>query len=278
MGDVAVAAEHLARADDPHVGRVRVLQHVVDLRGRGVGAQEEAPAALEVERVLHVAGRVVRRHVEGLEVVVVVLHLGAVVHLVAHGHEDVLELLADDGQRVAPAHEGAAAGQGRVEPVAAERLVAPASARGPRRAPSSLSLDRRLERVQLLAGLAPLGLGQLAERLQQRGERPRLAAQEAVAQRLEGRRVRHRGHRGLELRPRAPGPSRGPAGGSSAMGSGRGAPASGAPAVLPQALGRAAFADSTSLPKAASSVAAISASDLRSSAIPAPLSPAMSWL
>ena len=41
---------------------------------------------------------------------------------------------------------------------------------------------------------------------------------------------------------------------------------------------RAALADSTSFPNAAMSVAAISASDLRSRSTPASLSPAMNWL
>ncbi len=203
VGHVAVAAEHLSRADDPHVGRVRVLQHVVDLRGRGVGAEEQA-AAFEVERVLHVARRVVGRHVEGLEVVVVVLHLGPVVDLVAHRHEDVLELLADHGQRVAVPHVGVPARQGGVEAVLAQRVPAALllEARGERHEPL---LDRRLRRVQLLARLPTLGVGQLAERLQEGRERPRLPAEESVAQRLEGRGVVRRGGRGVELRPQRTG-------------------------------------------------------------------------
>ena len=58
-------------------------------------------AARHVERVLHVTGGMARRHVEGLEVVVVVLHLAALVDLVAHGHEDVLQLLAHGGEGMA---------------------------------------------------------------------------------------------------------------------------------------------------------------------------------
>ena len=103
VGDVVVAPEDLARADDPHLGRVRVLEHVADLADE-VWVRSTTPARpRQVEGVLHVAGRVVRRHVEGLEAVVVVLHLAAVVDLVAHGDEDVLELLAHRGQGVAPA-------------------------------------------------------------------------------------------------------------------------------------------------------------------------------
>ena len=58
-------------------------------------------AALQVERVLHVAGGMLGRHVERLEAVVVVLDLGPVVDLVAHGEEDVLHLLAHRRQRMA---------------------------------------------------------------------------------------------------------------------------------------------------------------------------------
>ena len=207
----------------------------------------------------------------------------------------------------------APARQRGVEAVAAQRVVAPAPARAPAPSASSLCSIAAFARVQLLARLPALGLGQLAERLQQRGERPRLAAEEPVAQRLEGGRVRRRGGRGVELRPQRAGLltdgldrcrplPRYSISGSGPRATQRGeterlrlrrrrsviplrsqpvafrARRRGRPALLPQAVGRAAFADWTSLPKAAVSVAAISASDLRSSAIPAPFSPAMNWL
>ena len=54
------------------------------------GATVRRRAARQVERVLHVARGMVRRHVERFEVVVVVLDLRAFEHLVAQAREDVL--------------------------------------------------------------------------------------------------------------------------------------------------------------------------------------------
>ena len=63
--------------------------------------------ALEVERVLHVARGMIRRHVERFEVVVVVFDLRAFEDLVAHAGEDVLDLLAHAHQRVDAARAAA---------------------------------------------------------------------------------------------------------------------------------------------------------------------------
>ena len=60
------------------IGSGAILAHDVDLARRGVRAQEHAGRG-GVERVPHVARRVVRRHVEQLEVVFVVLDLAAAV-------------------------------------------------------------------------------------------------------------------------------------------------------------------------------------------------------
>ena len=53
---------------------------------------------LQVERVLHVARGVVRRHVQRLEVVEVVFDFRAFEDLVAHAGEDVFDLAADTHQ------------------------------------------------------------------------------------------------------------------------------------------------------------------------------------
>ena len=68
--------------------------------GCGLGRQHRL-GAREVERVLHVAGGMVRRHVERFEVVVVVLDLGAFEHLIAEAREDLLHLVADEAERMA---------------------------------------------------------------------------------------------------------------------------------------------------------------------------------
>ena len=103
-----VAAVDLAGHDDAH--RRLVALHVADLHRRGVRAQQrrrtaDGPATSpdEIERVLHVARRMLGRHVERFEVVVVVFDFGAFEHLIAQAREDRFDLLADDGQRMAMA-------------------------------------------------------------------------------------------------------------------------------------------------------------------------------
>ena len=146
----------------------------------------------EVEGVLHVAGGVLRRHVERLEAVVVVLHLGPVVHQVAHAEEDVLDLLAHDRERMAAALRGQAARQGHVDALAGEAQRA-RGALERRRLRLEARLQLALQRVQLLAGgllLAPATA--CRSELMQLGEGARLAPEEAVADRLQrgGRRRR----------------------------------------------------------------------------------------
>ena len=111
-----VAAVHLARHDDPH--RRLVLLHVADLhrrrmrakqRGRPIRGRRTLPD--EVKRVLHVAGRMLRRHIERFEIVVVVFDLGTLEHLIAHAREDRLDLFAHDCQRMAMADRRLAAGE-----------------------------------------------------------------------------------------------------------------------------------------------------------------------
>ena len=57
----------------------------------------------EIQRVLHVARGVLRRHVERFEVVVVVFELGPLDDEEAEAREDGLDALAQDGQRMAVA-------------------------------------------------------------------------------------------------------------------------------------------------------------------------------
>ena len=111
---------------------------------------------VQVERVLHVARGMVRRHVERFEVVEVVFDFGAFEDLVAHAGEDVLDLLADAHQRVDAAERQLAAGQrdvhgARGRPRGLERRALLVE-RG---------LDLGLERVDERAELAP-GLGRRA--------------------------------------------------------------------------------------------------------------------
>ncbi len=69
------------------------LFHQVDLYRRGVGAEQHRLRLtdLEVEAVPHAPCRVSRGDVEGAEVVPIRLDFGALGHLEAHAHEDILE-------------------------------------------------------------------------------------------------------------------------------------------------------------------------------------------
>ena len=86
--DLLVAVAHAGQDD---ADRLRAaLAHDVDLAGRGVRAQQDARRR-RVERVPHVAGRVVRRHVQELEVHLVVFDLRTAVDLEAHVREDLAD-------------------------------------------------------------------------------------------------------------------------------------------------------------------------------------------
>ena len=87
-------AEHASGAD--HADREGIFLHRTHLHGGCVGAEKqrvEVPCGDE-ESVLHVAGGVVRREVEGLEHMVVVLDFGAFRHVVSELAEDIHYLLA----------------------------------------------------------------------------------------------------------------------------------------------------------------------------------------
>ena len=105
-----VGAVHATRADDAD-GRL-AGGHDAGLHRGGVGAQHDV--VIHVEGVLGVARRMVLRDVQQLEVVVVVLHLGALHDLVAHAHEDVDHLLKGDVHRVQGACAARRSRQGHV--------------------------------------------------------------------------------------------------------------------------------------------------------------------
>ena len=116
------ASEHFARGDEAE-GRGFLGFHAPNLDGGGVGAQQVLHV-LEPEGVLHVPRRVGFGDVQGGEVVPVVLNVGSVEDVEAHGEEDVLEFPLHDAHRVQTRFlhrfgpQGAA--QGDVGPVGGE--------------------------------------------------------------------------------------------------------------------------------------------------------------
>ena len=77
VGHVVIAAIHPPWHD--HGQRQAPLAQLADLHGRGVRAQQST--VREIERVVHGAGRMVGRNIERLEIMEVVLDLGARGHL-----------------------------------------------------------------------------------------------------------------------------------------------------------------------------------------------------
>ena len=128
----------------------------------------------DVEGVLHVAGGVVLRDVERLEVVVVRLHLGPVGDREAEPHEHVDDLVEDERERVSRAAHDAPAGQREVDAVGGQpgpalplpHHLEPARER---------RLDLGLGLVRLPPDHRPLGGGQRGHRAEELGEEPLLA-------------------------------------------------------------------------------------------------------
>ena len=96
VGRVGVGTEHAAR--DQHLDRRLFHVHDADLTAAGLGSQHNV--VCDVERILHVAGGMVLRHIQAGKVVVVVLDLRALVNLKAHTGEHVDDLILDEGDRV----------------------------------------------------------------------------------------------------------------------------------------------------------------------------------
>ena len=103
MGRIVVDAEHVARSN--HAERRLVRFHVVDLRAGGMRTQHHL--VVHVERVLHVAARVVGRRIERLEVVPVRLDVATEVHLETHLAEEVDNLFAHVVKRMRAARRNA---------------------------------------------------------------------------------------------------------------------------------------------------------------------------
>ena len=109
--DVGVAPVDPAGHDEAHGRPLRL--HRPDLHGRGVRPQQRVLA--QVERVLHVARRMIARDVEGLEVVVVALDLRTLGDREAEPGEDRDDLVVDARQRMQRSLRRPAARQREIE-------------------------------------------------------------------------------------------------------------------------------------------------------------------
>ncbi len=114
-----VRAVDAAGADDAD-GRLLLLHHA-HLHRRGLGAQQDL--VVDIERVLRVARRVVLRHVQRLEIVVVVFHLRPAHDVEPEADEDLLDFIQLDAQRVLVAQLPGRAGQGDVDLFALQALL-----------------------------------------------------------------------------------------------------------------------------------------------------------
>ena len=111
MGEVAVAPVDLAGGH--HGQRGLAVQHGARLHRGRVGAHEHLVG--DVQGVLHVTGRMLRRHVQGLEVVIVDLHFGAGHDLKAKALENLANLFHHQGGGMQGAAPGRTAGNGGVK-------------------------------------------------------------------------------------------------------------------------------------------------------------------
>ena len=203
------------RTDRDQAHRRRIVLHVPDLHRARVRAQQGQRSRrlerdgfsrrwsrlnrrLQVQRVLHVARGMIRRHVERFEVVVVVLDLGAFEHLVAEAREDLDHFIANQAERMAMAELRHAAGQRDVDGVGGP------ARRGERRlALGERGFDFLLELVGALAERFLLLGRRGLERLHEGGGPAVVAADPARAQRLQLRVRTHLGQLGAEQFPRA---------------------------------------------------------------------------
>ena len=139
---VVVGPVDAAGHDD--VQRRRLQLHRAHLHRRGVHAQElgvgleQRVGIGDVEGVRRLARRVLRVVVEGVEVVVDELDLGALGDREPEPEEDVLDLAPGGGDQVqAPGRQRRVAGQGDVDRVGGQARVELAGLQGRRRAPRS---------------------------------------------------------------------------------------------------------------------------------------------
>ena len=108
--DVFIAVDG-SGSDDPD-GR-GIFFHDAELGVGSVGAEEHF--SIDVEGVLHLAGRMVGREIESFVVVPIRIHIWAVLDGKAHAREDRDDFIEERGQGMLSSHEPAAAWEGDID-------------------------------------------------------------------------------------------------------------------------------------------------------------------
>ena len=158
--------------------------HGPDLHRGGVGSQQQV--LRDVERILHVPGRMLPGHVERFEIVVVQFQLRSREDGESHPHRDLLHFAPHPGQRMGPALRGEIARQSDVQTFRFE--LGPALLGF--ELPASLSqsrFDPALDPVQALAHPGPFLGSESPQTPQLEGQQTSLTAEIAVPEPGESR-------------------------------------------------------------------------------------------
>ena len=209
MGGVGrVGAIDASQGDDPH--RRLGLLHDADLHRAGLAAQQQPvlrPGLGErlrrgqVEVVQRVAGGMLGRDVQGLEIVPIVLHFGAIGHGEPQPAHDVFEFLEGLGDRVEMAQTRANAGDRRIE---TRRLGGGSGGVGdPLRSLFQGGLDLLFDLVESFAGGGLVGFIDAAEPLLRGLQPPTLEPDEGDPRSFDAWRIAScsEGRRGLAGQP-----------------------------------------------------------------------------
>ena len=105
-----IGAVYAAGADDAD-GRLARGHHAC-LHRRGLRTQNDV--VLHIEGILRIARRMVLRHVQQFEIVMIVFHFGAFYHFIAHAHEDIHHAIQRDVHRMQRTRAALRSGQGYI--------------------------------------------------------------------------------------------------------------------------------------------------------------------
>ena len=81
-----------------HSDRQPALLHLMHLYARGLRTQQNI--SRYIERILFILGRMIRRNIQGLEIIIISLHLRTFHYLIPHAYKDTLHLFQHNGIRM----------------------------------------------------------------------------------------------------------------------------------------------------------------------------------